>query len=121
MQDSSLRMNGRVWTDSLLSQTEQQQRMQEGDPQQQQAASNTPANGNSSSRLGSWDYSMPGRSLKARSRVKNSTASRDKLKEHHQRVRFNARHPFHRRKKGSAATVTEVGDSEELGWTLEPD
>jgi hypothetical protein len=113
-------MNTRVWTDTLLSHTEQQQQqLLEGD--QQQA---TTAGSSSSSRLGSWDYSMPGRSLKARSRIKNT--SRDKLKEHHQqRVRFNARHPFHRRQKGGggalASTATVGGDSEELGWTLDQD
>jgi len=51
----------------------------------------------------------------------DSTASRDKLKEHHQRVQFNVFHPFLRQKKGTAATEAEVGDSEELGWTLEQD
>ena len=113
-------MNTRVWTDTLLSHTEQQQQLLEGD--QQQA---TTAGSSSSSRLGSWDYSMPGLSLKARSRIKNTSSRDNKLKEHHQqRVRFNARHPFHRRQKGGSALATAAtvgGDSEELGWTLDQD
>ena len=67
---------------------------------------------------------MPARSLKARSRIKSSSASassRDKLKEHHQRVRFNARHPFHRRKKGTAVEPSGGADGEELGWALDQD
>ena len=124
VQDSSLRMNTRVWTDTLLSHTEQQQQQQLLEGDQQQAT--TAGSSNSSSRLGSWDYSMPGRSLKARSRIKNTSSRDNKLKEHHQqRVRFNARHPFHRRQKGGGsgalATASVGGDSEELGWTLDQD